>query len=81
MPAPLPIPSAPPCSHNVEGCRILVTVPACLEILLMSPTSQAWVRRIRYAILDEVRPGLEPACSRLCPMGCGKPKPGWLPAC
>ncbi|KAL4440400.1 hypothetical protein ABPG75_003401 [Micractinium tetrahymenae] len=40
--------------HNVEGCRILVTVPACLEILLLSPSSQEWVRRVRYAILDEV---------------------------
>ncbi|PRW57760.1 DEAD DEAH box [Chlorella sorokiniana] len=40
--------------HNTETCRILVTVPACLEILLLSPTSQPWVRRIRYAILDEV---------------------------
>lgn len=45
----------PPCArHNTENCRILVTVPACLEILLLSPTSQPWVRRIRYAILDEV---------------------------
>lgn len=53
---PLSCLAAPPWRrHNVEGCRILVTVPACLEILLLSPSSQAWVRRIRYAILDEVR--------------------------
>ena len=42
---------------------MLVTVSACLEILLMSPVSQPWVRRIRYAILDEVRC----ACLLACP--------------
>ena len=35
---------------------MLVTVPACLEILLLGPTSQNWARRIRYVILDEARP-------------------------
>ena len=38
----------------MEKCRILVTVPACLEILLLSPSSQERVRNIRYVILDEV---------------------------
>ncbi|GAB4814095.1 hypothetical protein N2152v2_001141 [Parachlorella kessleri] len=40
--------------QNVEKCRILVTVPACLEILLLSPSAQERVRNIRYVILDEV---------------------------
>ena len=43
----------PTCRHNVEACRILITVPACLESLLMSPASQEWVQRVRYVILDE----------------------------
>lgn len=34
--------------------QILVTVPACLEILLLSPSQQAWCSRLRYVILDEV---------------------------
>ena len=42
------------CRHKTETCRILVTVPACLELLLLGPTSQAWVQKIRYVILDEV---------------------------
>jgi hypothetical protein len=43
------------CRHKTETCRILVTVPACLEILLLGSTPQAWVQKIRYVILDEVR--------------------------
>ncbi len=47
----------PGCRQNVEKCRILVTVPACLEILLLSPSAQERVRNIRYVILDEVSLG------------------------
>ncbi|KAK9808714.1 hypothetical protein WJX72_002409 [[Myrmecia] bisecta] len=40
--------------HNALGCRILITVPACLEILLLGPTNQAWAARIQRVIFDEV---------------------------
>lgn len=41
---------------NEEKARILVTVPACLEILLFSTTKshRDWVKRLRYVIFDEV---------------------------
>ena len=37
-------------------CRVLITVPACLEILLFSSTQshRNWVKRLRYVIFDEV---------------------------
>ncbi|XP_048364691.1 probable ATP-dependent RNA helicase DDX60 [Sphaerodactylus townsendi] len=40
--------------HDVLNCQILVTVPQCLEILVLSPHRQAWVKRIKYVIFDEV---------------------------
>ena len=42
--------------HNAENARILITVPACLEILLFSstPEHRKWVKRLRYVIFDEV---------------------------
>uniref|UniRef100_A0A7N4NJH4 DExD/H-box helicase 60 n=1 Tax=Sarcophilus harrisii TaxID=9305 RepID=A0A7N4NJH4_SARHA len=40
--------------HDVMNSQILVTVPQCLEILLLSPHYQKWVKRIRYVIFDEV---------------------------
>ncbi|KAG8520068.1 putative ATP-dependent RNA helicase DDX60, partial [Galemys pyrenaicus] len=40
--------------HDTLNCQILVTVPQCLEILLLSPHQQKWVKRVRYVIFDEV---------------------------
>ncbi|XP_048450035.1 probable ATP-dependent RNA helicase DDX60 [Rhincodon typus] len=40
--------------HHIHDCQILVTVPQCLEILLLSPHLQDWVNRIQYVIFDEV---------------------------
>ncbi len=39
---------------NMNACRILVTVPQCMEILLLSPNHQRWCQRIKYAIFDEI---------------------------
>ena len=38
----------------MNACRILVTVPQCLEILLLSPTHQRWCQQIKYVIFDEI---------------------------
>ncbi|CAM4547699.1 probable ATP-dependent RNA helicase DDX60 [Lepidochelys kempii] len=40
--------------HDALNCQVLVTVPQCLEILLLSPHRQQWAKRIRYVIFDEV---------------------------
>ncbi|XP_024599882.1 probable ATP-dependent RNA helicase DDX60 [Neophocaena asiaeorientalis asiaeorientalis] len=40
--------------HEALNSQVLVTVPACFEILLLAPHRQAWVKRIRYVIFDEV---------------------------
>jgi hypothetical protein len=40
---------------HVTNCQILVTVPACLEILMLAPTLEnTWKRRLSYVVLDEV---------------------------
>ncbi|XP_021120572.1 probable ATP-dependent RNA helicase DDX60 isoform X1 [Heterocephalus glaber] len=40
--------------HDALNSQVLVTVPACFEILLLAPHRQQWVKRIRYVIFDEV---------------------------
>ncbi|XP_054995033.1 probable ATP-dependent RNA helicase DDX60 [Sorex araneus] len=40
--------------HDALNCQVLITVPACLEILLLAPHRQNWAKRIRYVIFDEV---------------------------
>ncbi|XP_060134670.1 probable ATP-dependent RNA helicase DDX60 isoform X2 [Zootoca vivipara] len=40
--------------HDALNSQILVTVPQCLEILLLSPRHQDWAKKIRYVIFDEV---------------------------
>ncbi|XP_058406305.1 probable ATP-dependent RNA helicase DDX60-like [Diceros bicornis minor] len=40
--------------HNTLNCQVLITEPACFEILLLTPRCQKWVKRIRYVIFDEV---------------------------
>ncbi|NXC29294.1 DDX60 helicase, partial [Campylorhamphus procurvoides] len=40
--------------HDVMNSQILVTVPDCLEILMLSPHCQKWTQRIKYVIFDEI---------------------------
>ncbi|XP_072190962.1 probable ATP-dependent RNA helicase DDX60 [Excalfactoria chinensis] len=40
--------------HDVMNSQILVTVPQCLEILMLSPRCQNWTKRIQYVIFDEI---------------------------
>ncbi|NXP18038.1 DDX60 helicase, partial [Scytalopus superciliaris] len=40
--------------HDVMNSQILVTVPNCLEILMLSPHCQKWTQRIKYVIFDEI---------------------------
>ncbi|XP_062905575.1 probable ATP-dependent RNA helicase DDX60 isoform X1 [Mobula hypostoma] len=40
--------------NHVHNCQVLVTVPQCLEILLLAPHQQDWTKRIQYVIFDEV---------------------------
>ncbi|NWY59089.1 DDX60 helicase, partial [Chionis minor] len=39
---------------DIMNSQILVTVPQCLEILMLSPRCQKWTKRIQYVIFDEV---------------------------
>lgn len=41
-------------TRNALTARILVTVPQCLEILLLSPRRYTWAKNLKYAIFDEV---------------------------
>ncbi|XP_069688131.1 probable ATP-dependent RNA helicase DDX60 [Periplaneta americana] len=39
---------------NALNSQILVTVPECLELLLLSPRRHDWVQRLQYVIFDEI---------------------------
>ena len=39
---------------NALNSQILVTVPECLALLLLSPRRRRWVRNLRYVIFDEI---------------------------
>ena len=39
---------------NALNSQILVTVPECLALLLLSPRRRSWVRNLRYVIFDEI---------------------------
>ena len=40
--------------YKTMHCQVLVTVPECLEILMLSPRNFWWVKRLRYIIFDEI---------------------------
>jgi len=37
-----------------RNCQVLVTIPHVLEMLLLSPSAQDWVKRLRWVVFDEV---------------------------
>eukprot|EP00471_Norrisiella_sphaerica_P010558 CAMPEP_0184496812 /NCGR_PEP_ID=MMETSP0113_2-20130426/34938_1 /TAXON_ID=91329 /ORGANISM="Norrisiella sphaerica, Strain BC52" /LENGTH=2353 /DNA_ID=CAMNT_0026883619 /DNA_START=27 /DNA_END=7088 /DNA_ORIENTATION=+ len=45
---------APGLQYKTESCEVLVTLPECLEDILLSPQREAWVARVKYVIFDEV---------------------------
>ncbi|XP_051897877.1 probable ATP-dependent RNA helicase DDX60 isoform X2 [Pristis pectinata] len=40
--------------QDALNCQILITVPQCLEMLMLTPQRQAWVKKLKYVIFDEV---------------------------
>jgi len=39
---------------DVDECQVLITVPECLDILLMDAMHNKWVHRLRWVVFDEV---------------------------
>eukprot|EP00808_Paulinella_micropora_P023665 g16051.t1 len=44
----------PDYSMRVLECDVLITVPECLELMLLSPQREQWHRQIKYVIIDEI---------------------------
>jgi len=40
--------------YNALESSVLVTVPSCLEVLLMSPQHQEWAKTLQFVIFDEI---------------------------
>jgi len=40
--------------YRTANCEVLVTLPECLEEIMLSPHCEAWVSRVKYVIYDEV---------------------------
>ncbi|XP_069782250.1 probable ATP-dependent RNA helicase DDX60 [Narcine bancroftii] len=40
--------------QDALNCQILITIPQCLEMLMLTAQRQAWVKRLKYVIFDEV---------------------------
>ncbi|XP_059820863.1 probable ATP-dependent RNA helicase DDX60 isoform X1 [Hypanus sabinus] len=40
--------------QDALNCQILITVPQCFERLVLAPQRQAWVKKLKYVIFDEV---------------------------
>ena len=39
---------------NIYDCQILVTVPQCFEIMMLSMEDPTWHKKVKYVIIDEV---------------------------
>ena len=39
---------------DVDECQVLITVPECLDILLLDALHNKWVHRLRWVVFDEV---------------------------
>eukprot|EP00457_Paulinella_chromatophora_P000137 gb/GEZN01000137.1/.p1 GENE.gb/GEZN01000137.1/~~gb/GEZN01000137.1/.p1 ORF type:complete len:2022 (-),score=389.33 gb/GEZN01000137.1/:533-5884(-) len=44
----------PDYAMRVLECDVLITVPECLELMLLSPQREQWHRQIKYVIIDEI---------------------------
>ncbi|XP_078069553.1 putative ATP-dependent RNA helicase DDX60 [Mustelus asterias] len=40
--------------QDALNCQILITIPQCLENLILNAQRQAWVKKLKYVIFDEV---------------------------
>ncbi|XP_059501741.1 probable ATP-dependent RNA helicase DDX60 [Stegostoma tigrinum] len=40
--------------QDALNCQILITIPQCLENLILNSQRQAWVKKLKYVIFDEV---------------------------
>ncbi|GCB73226.1 probable ATP-dependent RNA helicase DDX60 [Scyliorhinus torazame] len=40
--------------QDALNCQILITIPQCLENLILHAQRQAWVKKLKYVIFDEV---------------------------